>query len=91
MASSGRPLRPEPPVPSRSHTDCGQTEALGIRGLSVGVGIRRVIVRAVITGPLVGELLGALSVPVIWRFWHDAVVAAAAALAVFAAVTLVAT
>ena len=62
-----------------------QTEALVIRGLSVGVGIRSVVIRETITGLLVGALLGALSIPVIWLFWHDAPVALAVALAVFAA------
>jgi magnesium transporter len=62
-----------------------QTEALVIRGLSVGVGIRRVVIRETITGLIVGTLLGALAIPVIWLFWHDAPVALAVALAVFAA------
>lgn len=62
-----------------------QTEALVIRGLSVGVGIGRVVIRETITGLLVGALLGALSAPVIWLIWHDAAVALAVALAVFAA------
>jgi magnesium transporter len=62
-----------------------QTEALVIRGLSVGVGIRRVAVREVITGLLVGALLAVLSAPVIWLLWGDLEVAVAVALAVFAA------
>jgi magnesium transporter len=62
-----------------------ETEALVIRGLSVGIGIRRVVIRETITGLLVGALLGALSIPVIWLIWHDAEVALAVALAMFAA------
>jgi magnesium transporter len=62
-----------------------QTEALVIRGLSVGVGIRRVVVREIVTGLLVGALLGGLSAPVIWLLWHDIDVATAVAVAVFAA------
>lgn len=62
-----------------------QTETLVIRGLSVGVGIRRVVIRELVTGLLVGSLLGGLSAPVIWLLWHDADVALAVAIAVFAA------
>ena len=62
-----------------------QTEALVIRGLSVGVGIRRVAIREVITGLLVGGLLGLLSTPLIWLLWHDVDVALAVAVAIFAA------
>ena len=62
-----------------------QTEALVIRGLSVGVGIRSVVIREIVTGLLVGALLGALAAPAIWLLWHDSEVAAAVAVAVFAA------
>jgi len=43
-----------------------QTEALVIRGLSVGVAIGGVFRLEVLTGLLVGLLLGTLSVPAIW-------------------------
>lgn len=62
-----------------------QTVALVVRGLSIGVGIRRVAVREIITGLLVGAILGALSGPVIWLLWHDAEMALAVGLAIFAA------
>ncbi|MEV0283558.1 magnesium transporter [Kribbella sp. NPDC050820] len=62
-----------------------QTEALVIRGLSVGVGIRRIVVRETLTGVLVGALLGVVAAPAIWLLWNDVDVAVAVGLAVFAA------
>jgi magnesium transporter len=62
-----------------------QTEALVIRGLSVGVGIGRVAVREVLTGILLGAALAALAFPVILLVWGDAQVAWAVAAALFAA------
>ena len=64
-----------------------QTEALLVRGLSVGVIIRRVVVKELLTGLLLGVLLGALAFPaVLWRWGaHD--VALAVGLAVAAAST----
>ncbi|WP_307789451.1 magnesium transporter [Mycolicibacterium baixiangningiae] len=62
-----------------------QTETLAIRGLSVGVGIRRVIVPESITGLLVGLVLGGLMAPVVALMTGDWTLAAAVAVAVFAA------
>jgi magnesium transporter len=62
-----------------------QTEAIAIRGLSVGVGIGRVLRREVITGLIVGVILGALMFPVIALIWGDVEVAAVVALAVLGA------
>ncbi|MGE2712935.1 magnesium transporter [Mycolicibacterium litorale] len=62
-----------------------QTETLAIRGLSVGVGIRRVIVPESITGLSVGVVLGALMAPVVALMTGDWMLAAAVAVAVFAA------
>ncbi|BCI55963.1 magnesium transporter [Mycolicibacterium litorale] len=62
-----------------------QTETLAIRGLSVGVGIRRVIVPESITGLLVGVVLGGLMAPVVALMTGDWRLAAAVAVAVFAA------
>jgi magnesium transporter len=62
-----------------------QTEAIAIRGLSVGVGIRHVLRREVITGLVVGVILGALMFPVILLVWGSAAVATAVALAVLGA------
>ncbi|PFG39357.1 magnesium transporter [Georgenia soli] len=62
-----------------------QTEALVIRGLSLGIGVRRIAVREVITGVLLGALLGGLALPMVWALWGRADVAVAVALALLAA------
>ena len=62
-----------------------QTETLAIRGLSVGVGIRRVAVREVLTGALLGLILASLAFPLIWAGWGSIEVAAAVGVAMFAA------
>lgn len=62
-----------------------QTEALVIRGLSVGVGIGRVAVREVLTGVLLGVALASLAFPVIVLVWGDVRVAWAVAAALLAA------
>jgi len=62
-----------------------QTETLVIRGLSLGVGIRSVIVREVVTGALLGMVLAGLAFPLVWAGWGDVEVAAAVALAMLAA------
>ena len=62
-----------------------QTEALVIRGLSVGVSIGGVVRREVYTGLLVGVTLAAVFFPIgLWR-WGDASMVAAVALAILAA------
>lgn len=65
-----------------------QTETLAIRGLSVGVGIRRVAVREVVTGALLGVVLGGLAFPLVWAGWGDSEVAASVAIAMFSASTI---
>ncbi len=62
-----------------------QTETLAIRGLSVGVGIRRILAPEAITGLLVGILLGGVLLPVVAVMTGDWMLAAAVALAVLAA------
>jgi magnesium transporter len=62
-----------------------QTEAIAIRGLSVGVGIRRVVAPETLTGLLVGALLGGVMFGLIVAVWHDPGVAAAVAIAVLSA------
>ncbi|WP_344253058.1 magnesium transporter [Pseudonocardia hydrocarbonoxydans] len=62
-----------------------QTEALVIRGLSVGVGIGRVARRETVTGVVLGLLFAVLTYPLVLLLWHDAGVAAAVAVALFAA------
>lgn len=62
-----------------------QTEALIIRGLSVGVPIHRVVRREVVTGLLVGLVLAVIFFPVAFARWGDADVALAVAIALLAA------
>ena len=62
-----------------------QTETLVIRGMSLGVGIRSVAAREVITGGLLGMILASIAFPLVWAGWGDVEVAAAVALAMFAA------
>jgi magnesium transporter len=65
-----------------------QTEALVIRGLSVGVPIGRVVRRELLTGLLVGIALALLFFPAaLWR-WGQADVALAVALALLAACSI---
>jgi magnesium transporter len=65
-----------------------QTETLVIRGLSVGVGIGGIARREAATGLLVGLLLAAAMLPIIWWLWDDPAVAVAVSLAVMAASTV---
>lgn len=65
-----------------------QTETLTIRGLSVGVGIRRIAAREALTGLLVGVILAALMVPAIALWWGDLALALAVSLSVLSASTI---
>ena len=62
-----------------------QTEALVIRGLSVGVPVRRILWRELLTGSLLGLVLATLFVPAGLLLWDDGAVIAAAAIALYAA------
>jgi magnesium transporter len=62
-----------------------QTETLVIRGLSVGVPLRRVVRGELLTGLVVGVALGAAFLPAGLLLWRDAQVAVAVALALLAA------
>lgn len=53
-----------------------QTEALVIRGMALGVSVRAVFVRELVTGLVIGALLGALFFPFALAAWGDARVAA---------------
>jgi len=65
-----------------------QTETLLIRGLSVGVPIRRVFGRELITGVLVGAAVATAFYPLALWVWGDARVALAAALSLLAACSI---
>jgi magnesium transporter len=62
----------------------GQTRVVLIRGLSVGVGIRGVARTELITGVIMGAVVGAAFVPFALIGWGDGGVAAAVGLALFA-------
>jgi len=62
-----------------------QTEALVIRGLSVGVPIGRVVRQEILTGLIVGVALAAAFFPLGWWRWGDTSMAIAVALSILAA------
>lgn len=62
-----------------------QTEALVIRGLSVGIPIRRVFRLEVLTGLLIGVVLAVLTFPSVWVAFGSVDLAAAVALALVVA------
>lgn len=62
-----------------------QTEALVIRGLSVGAPMRRVWGLEVVTGPATGALFAAVSVPLVWGTLGSLSLALTVSLALFAA------
>jgi magnesium transporter len=65
-----------------------QTETVAIRGLSVGVGIRRILAPEALTGLIVGVLLGLVILPAVAWMTDDWRLAAAVAVAVLAASTI---
>ena len=65
-----------------------QTEAVLIRGLSVGVTIRSVVRREVLTGLIVGALLGAAFLPFAVALWGDGRLAMAVGLSLFASCSI---
>jgi magnesium transporter len=62
-----------------------QTETVIVRGLSVGVPLRRMVARELATGLAIGLVVGLATGPVLWLRWGDAVVALSVAMALFAA------
>ena len=64
-----------------------QTEALVIRGLSIGVRLRDVVWRELATGVLAGMIVAALFVPIGLLIWGDTAIVAAVALALLASCT----
>ena len=49
-----------------------QTETVVVRGLSVGVPMRRMVLRELLTGLAIGVTIGAIAYPLIWWRWDDA-------------------
>lgn len=62
-----------------------QTETVVVRGLSVGISIRRVLGLELLTGLGMGITLAAVATPVVFWRWHDADVAIIVGLALLAA------
>lgn len=62
-----------------------QTETVVVRGLSVGVKLRRMAARELLAGLSIGAALGVLAGPLIWWRWGDGEVAVCVGLAIFAA------
>jgi magnesium transporter len=62
-----------------------QTETVVVRGLSVGVGMRRMVARELLAGLAIGLSLAAVAGPLVWWRWGEADVALCVALSVFAA------
>ncbi|WP_280474818.1 magnesium transporter [Nocardia farcinica] len=67
-----------------------QTEAVVIRGLSVGVGLERIVRREIVTGLLIGALIAAVTYPLTLLLWHESAVSAAVSLSLFAACSVAA-
>lgn len=62
-----------------------QTETIVVRGLSVGVTMRRMVRRELLAGLVIGFTLAAIAGPLVWWRWGDVSVALAVGLALFAA------
>lgn len=62
-----------------------QTETVVVRGLSLGVPMRRMLAREVATGLAIGLVLAATAGPLVWWRWGDVRVAACLFVAVLAA------
>lgn len=65
-----------------------QTETLLIRGMSADIDVRKVIRRELVTGVLIGVLVGLVFVPFALLGWGDADVALAVGLALFASCSI---
>jgi magnesium transporter len=62
-----------------------QTETIVVRGLSLGVPIRRMVGRELLAGLLIGTALASAAVPLVWWRWSDAALALAVGISVIAA------
>jgi magnesium transporter len=62
-----------------------QTETVVVRGLSVGVAMRRMVRRELLVGLAIGLALAAVAGPFVWWRWGAADVALCVGLSVFAA------
>jgi magnesium transporter len=62
-----------------------QTETVVVRGLSLGVPMRRMVGRELLAGVLIGLALAAVALPFVWWRWSDAALALAVGISVIAA------
>ena len=62
-----------------------QTETVVVRGLSLGVPMRRMMAREVLTGVVIGATLAVVTAPLVWWRWHDAALALSMSVSVLAA------
>jgi len=62
-----------------------QTETVVVRGLSVGISMRRMVGRELMAGLLIGIALAAFALPLVWLRWSDLSLAMSVALSVLAA------
>jgi magnesium transporter len=65
-----------------------QTETVIVRGLSLGVPMRRMLGREILAGLVIGLALAALAAPLVWWRWHDASLALSVGVSVFAAASM---
>ena len=61
-----------------------QTETIVIRGLSLGIPMRRMIGRELLTGLAVGLALAAMATPLVWFHWRDGALALSVGLSMLA-------
>ena len=62
-----------------------QTEAVVVRGLSIGVSVRRTAALELVTGLIIGAFLAMIAIPTVFIVWGDLAVACTVAVALFAA------
>lgn len=62
-----------------------QTETVIVRGLSLGVPMRRMVARELVAGLFIGMALGAIAAPLVWWHWKDPELALSVGVSVFAA------
>lgn len=62
-----------------------QTETVVVRGLSIGVAMRRMVSRELWTGLAIGLALAAVAGPLVWWRWGEADIALTVGLSIFAA------
>lgn len=62
-----------------------QTETVVVRGLSLGIPMRRMLARELLAGVLIGIALAAVALPFVWWRWHDGNLALSVGASVFAA------